>query len=188
MISPAGLLGDIGLARVAPGWGKCRICGIVCGPLRNKICYSCETKIEELGHEKIIKVPEEKKKETKRCLDCGVAIRISRRADKCKGCNRKNKQRLTKVKKIVSRRKRQQDNTKPFYESDSWRALRYQALKLYGRKCMVCFRTNVEIHVDHIKPRSKFPALELEFTNLQILCVDYNLGKSNTDEIDWRTS
>lgn len=42
------------------------------------------------------------------------------------------------------------------------------------------------MHVDHIKPRSKYPELELEFTNLQILCADCNLGKRNHDSIDWR--
>ena len=45
---------------------------------------------------------------------------------------------------------------------------------------------NVELHVDHIKPRSKHPELELDINNLQILCKDCNLGKSNTDSIDYR--
>jgi 5-methylcytosine-specific restriction endonuclease McrA len=42
------------------------------------------------------------------------------------------------------------------------------------------------LHVDHIKPRSKYPELEYEISNLQILCDDCNLGKGNRDEIDWR--
>jgi 5-methylcytosine-specific restriction endonuclease McrA len=28
--------------------------------------------------------------------------------------------------------------------------------------------------------------LALEITNLQVLCADCNIGKSNTDETDWR--
>lgn len=81
--------------------------------------------------------------------------------------------------------------TKSFYESDEWRALRYEALKTYGRKCMVCGsvphpENKVRIHVDHIKPISKFPELKLSFDNLQILCEDCNLGKSNKDCIDYR--
>lgn len=46
----------------------------------------------------------------------------------------------------------------------------------------------VKMHVDHIKPRSKFPELALVLDNLQILCEDCNLGKSNKDETDWRGS
>ena len=42
------------------------------------------------------------------------------------------------------------------------------------------------LHVDHIKPRSFFPELELVISNLQVLCADCNLGKSNFDQIDWR--
>lgn len=73
-----------------------------------------------------------------------------------------------------------------FYESPLWQALRYKIIKKYERKCMVCFRTGIELHVDHIKPISKFPELALEPENLQVLCRDCNLGKSNTDCIDWR--
>lgn len=78
-----------------------------------------------------------------------------------------------------------------FYDTDAWRSLRYEALKIYGRRCMVCGavpETGAQLHVDHIKPRSLFPELELSLANLQILCRDCNLGKSNKDSIDWRTS
>ena len=73
-----------------------------------------------------------------------------------------------------------------FYTSRPWRALRYEALRVLGRKCQCCGATGKEMHVDHIKPRSLFPALELELSNLQILCADCNLGKSNKDQTDWR--
>lgn len=55
---------------------------------------------------------------------------------------------------------------------------------------MACGRSKKEhgivIHVDHIQPRSKRPELALCFENLQLLCADCNLGKSNTDNTDWR--
>ena len=44
------------------------------------------------------------------------------------------------------------------------------------------------MHVDHIKPRSLYPDLELEFENLQVLCKYCNLEKSNKDEIDYRNN
>jgi X-X-X-Leu-X-X-Gly heptad repeat protein len=42
------------------------------------------------------------------------------------------------------------------------------------------------LHVDHIKPRSLYPARALDPENLQVLCRDCNLGKSNKDATDWR--
>jgi hypothetical protein len=76
--------------------------------------------------------------------------------------------------------------TPKFYETREWQALRYSIIKKYDRKCMVCFRTGVELHVDHIKPISKYPELALISSNLQVLCRDCNLGKGNKDSIDWR--
>ena len=73
-----------------------------------------------------------------------------------------------------------------FYESEAWQKLRYRVLAVYGRRCMCCGRTDGPMHVDHIKPRSKYPELALDFDNLQVLCEACNLGKSNTDETDWR--
>lgn len=74
-----------------------------------------------------------------------------------------------------------------FYDTKAWKALRYEVLKTYGRKCMNCGKSkDTVIHVDHIKPRSLFPHLELDFNNLQVLCQDCNEGKSNKDDTDFR--
>ena len=76
-----------------------------------------------------------------------------------------------------------------FYETREWRELRYKALVKHGAACQCCGATRsdgIKLHVDHIKPRSKFPSLQLELSNLQILCEDCNLGKSNKDQTDWR--
>ena len=97
------------------------------------------------------------------------------------------KKRIRKKTKRVKRAKRKQDT---FYDSKEWREVRYKALKLHGRQCLCCGAKppGVVLHVDHIKPRSKFPNLELDINNLQILCKDCNLGKSNYDDIDYRES
>lgn len=54
---------------------------------------------------------------------------------------------------------------KAFYTDKPWRALRYEALRVHGAKCQCCggtpASTGKPMHVDHIKPRSKFPELEL---------------------------
>ncbi|WP_374684733.1 HNH endonuclease [Scandinavium hiltneri] len=50
-------------------------------------------------------------------------------------------------------------------------------LKKYAAKCVYCGRSRrdgVKLHVDHIKPRSKYPQLALEFSNFQVLCENCN--------------
>lgn len=75
-----------------------------------------------------------------------------------------------------------------FYETRKWRELRYKTLRAQGFKCCACgaFGEGVILHVDHIKPRSTHPQLELDPLNLQVLCEDCNLGKSNAYEDDLR--
>jgi len=77
-----------------------------------------------------------------------------------------------------------------FFWSREWRTLRYKVLKHYGRRCMCCGATpedGAAIHVDHIKPRKFYPELELDASNLQVLCEECNFGKGAWDETDWRT-
>jgi hypothetical protein len=75
---------------------------------------------------------------------------------------------------------------KAFYQTREWRELRYKVLTKYGKTCQCCGETSGYIHVDHIKPRSLFPDLELDISNLQVLCEACNIGKSNQDTTDWR--
>ncbi|GIU02454.1 HNH endonuclease [Shewanella algidipiscicola] len=76
-----------------------------------------------------------------------------------------------------------------FYKSKAWLKLRLEALERYGRRCVSCgasVQTGVVLHVDHIKPRSRYPELALDINNLQILCEACNLGKMASMEQDWR--
>jgi len=73
-----------------------------------------------------------------------------------------------------------------FYNSPEWLKLRHKVLITYGPKCMLCGSVDGSMHVDHIKPRSKFPRLQLEFSNLQVLCRECNIGKGASDATDWR--
>ena len=72
-----------------------------------------------------------------------------------------------------------------FYGSWDWLRVRYVALKRWGAICMCC-GSREGIVVDHIKPRSRYPLLQLDLENLQVLCGACNRGKSNVDETDWR--
>jgi 5-methylcytosine-specific restriction endonuclease McrA len=69
-----------------------------------------------------------------------------------------------------------------------WARLRYETIAKRGNACECCGRKPPEviIHVDHIKPVSKFPDRSLDPDNLQILCADCNLGKNAIDQTDWR--
>ncbi|CAI2536690.1 HNH endonuclease [Serratia proteamaculans] len=77
-----------------------------------------------------------------------------------------------------------------FYRSSEWRSLRYQVLREQSACCACCGRSprvhGIVLHVDHILPRSKFPHFALDKSNLQVLCDDCNLAKSNTTFDDWR--
>lgn len=89
-------------------------------------------------------------------------------------------------KKLTRQTRRTYKPKDEFYDSREWLELRYKAIKLYGRKCQACGATDTQIHVDHIKPRYHFPELQLELSNLQILCRDCNFGKGAWDSTDWR--
>jgi hypothetical protein len=61
--------------------------------------------------------------------------------------------------------------------------VRFDVLKR-DRKCVLCgaapeINSEVRLHVDHIVPRSKGGSNEM--SNLQVLCSECNLGKSNRD-------
>ena len=76
-----------------------------------------------------------------------------------------------------------------FYTSRQWQRLRYKVLSKSSMSCALCGARRsdgAELHVDHIEPRSLRPDLELDVDNLQVLCKDCNLGKSNLDNTDFR--
>lgn len=70
-----------------------------------------------------------------------------------------------------------------------WLNVRYKALKNNDGRCELCGRAKgdgIILHVDHIKPKSKYPHLQYDLNNLQVLCDECNIGKSNKDDTDWR--
>lgn len=128
-------------------------------------------KLNKKGHS--ISEPAFDKKRKKR--------KVKKAKSRKKGNNGKN---------LAKRKRLEQYNNDDFYSSREWRTLRVRVLEKYECKCMMCGRSprghGIVIHVDHIKSRSKYPKLELVFENLQLLCEDCNLGKSNKYETDWR--
>ena len=103
---------------------------------------------------------------------------------------------IDNVKHIPKLRKRSKKGyamkvSNQFFASQEWKQLRYIALKNAGGCCQCCgaqSTIDLPLHVDHIKPRSRYPELELEIDNLQVLCPDCNQGKCAWDDTDWRRS
>ena len=76
-----------------------------------------------------------------------------------------------------------------FYQSKEWLELRARASEYYKGKCAMCgisAKQGAIIQCDHIKPKYRYPELALEFSNLQLLCRDCNVGKSDLFITDWR--
>lgn len=77
-----------------------------------------------------------------------------------------------------------------FYRSRAWKALRYSALRANREKhgrltCEACGSTDGPFHGDHRVPLSKDWSRRLDPSNIQIMCEACNMGKGNTDSIDW---
>lgn len=88
--------------------------------------------------------------------------------------------------RLSSSKRTSSNSIKLFMKSDDWKLLRFSVLRKYGYKCMACHKKNTELHVDHIKPVSIYPELARDINNLQVLCKDCNIGKSNLYEDDLR--
>lgn len=69
-----------------------------------------------------------------------------------------------------------------FYNSTDWISIRDRVLRERPNFCVNC-QSTVDLCVDHINPRSKFPEQALDFKNTQILCRSCNSSKSNN--LDW---
>lgn len=103
-------------------------------------------------------------------------------------CLDKNKKPLPPKRKYL-KSVAEKNKSADFYLDGKWRVLRYEVLMDRGAKCEACGSTpkdGFKMHVDHIKPRSKFPQLQYDKNNLQILCEPCNMGKGAWDETDWR--
>jgi 5-methylcytosine-specific restriction endonuclease McrA len=101
----------------------------------------------------------------------------------------KKSKRIDKVKTVKHPPAYHYKDTSIFYKSPEYRKLRYEVLAEQNGTCQLCGRTRKDgciMHLDHIVPISKDWTKRLDKDNMQILCEDCNLGKSNLDDTDWR--
>lgn len=93
---------------------------------------------------------------------------------------------MKRPKKFKPSKKQRKKGIEPFSGKDKrWQALRARVFEVYGKCCMECRSTGV-LHVDHIKPKSRYPELAYVFENMQVLCKDCNQRKSNKNCNDYR--
>ena len=72
-----------------------------------------------------------------------------------------------------------------FYASSEWKALRSVVIREDGKSCAICGRDTIDssdVTVDHILPRSKYPHLALNRSNLRVLCRSCNSAKGDAVE------
>ena len=113
---------------------------------------------------------------------------------KCPYCRKKNPLAddlavINQIKKEAKEEMRGKKKRSDIHNATTWNKLRYLVLKRDGGKCCLCGRgasDGVKLHVDHIKPVSIYPELYYDPENLQTLCEECNLGKSDLDDTDWR--
>jgi len=156
-------------------------------------CNMYRIAIKDLSHPYRLELENklERKKEAKKTKK---AKRKARRAKKLKSEKRYKRPRPA-VKRTTPRttpwvsREEWLKETDKFYASRAWKEVRYLVLRRDGAICACCgakASDGVCMWVDHIKPRSVYPELQLDPENMQVLCDDCNQGKSNYYNDDWR--
>lgn len=65
------------------------------------------------------------------------------------------------------------------FASEDWKFARAFILRKHKYQCCHCRTKTAELHVDHIIPITADWSRRLDLLNLQVLCADCNIGKSN---------
>ena len=147
-----------------------------CDPCNENDLQIVEVRIADgrIQHKKFCKV-------CRRGTFVSVKTPEQRQAEEDAGKEKLNELKANRLKKLYG---------DTFYTTPEWIALKTATVKRYGAVCMKCGAIprppGLLIHVDHIKPRSRFPELELDPENLQILCGPCNEEKSNVHFTDYR--
>ena len=87
-----------------------------------------------------------------------------------------------RVGQLAGERSQRIHDRESIYQSAEWNAARKDVIARQGKICRRCRKSifyESDLTVDHIKPRSKYPSLQLEITNLQVLCRSCNSSKGN---------
>ncbi|MCH8800562.1 MAG: HNH endonuclease [Chloroflexi bacterium] len=95
-----------------------------------------------------------------------------------------NKETESRLIELAEQRQESIDERDAFYGSSEWRAIRIEIIREQGSVCRACRRgisNEVDVTVDHIRPRSIYPKLALVKSNLRVLCRACNSAKGASD-------
>jgi hypothetical protein len=93
-----------------------------------------------------------------------------------------------RVIELADKRQKMIDEALRFYSSPEWTVIRRQVIEEEGRVCAECrkrIKNDIDLTVDHKRPRSKYPDLSLDRENLRILCRSCN-SKKGARLLDWQ--
>lgn len=92
-----------------------------------------------------------------------------------------------RTRELAEERQKRYEEEQLFYSSPEWSRLRDLVIKEEGRVCVECQRDikeDIDVTVDHIRPRSKYPDLALKRENLRVLCRQCNSRKKDREWAD----
>lgn len=160
---------------------------------RTRYCAFCREKLPDLmdhlgNHIKVEEIP-------KKCLPKWTGKNGKTKTSRERFCSKECAETL----KIVRSQKKQDSGNfwhrkvlrayraygGSFYTTFRWLRLREEAFKRYGRKCARCGVPR-DLQVDHVQARSSRRERQWDMENLQILCRQHNLEKSNVHSADYR--
>lgn len=108
----------------------------------------------------------------------GILIRVIQ--------NKKMNERMdvvnSRVEELARQRKAKIEEAKIFYSSPEWRLIRKRVIEQQGKVCQECgeiIKNDIDVTVDHIRPRSIYPEEALKLDNLRVLCRSCNSKKSD---------
>jgi 5-methylcytosine-specific restriction endonuclease McrA len=116
---------------------------------------------------------------------------MSRHTKICGGCGKRVDYNTTCSCMKRKRTKKKLNETDKLMKSARWKRKRIVIIQRDGAVCQRCLikyniinSENLQVH--HIKPRSKYPELMLEDTNLITLCKTCNLQIGIREELDFK--
>jgi 5-methylcytosine-specific restriction endonuclease McrA len=122
------------------------------------------------------------------CLAIGIGIGSIAGSIETKEWAQRRPKVSAHMEQLARNRQQRIDEANMFYASPEWRLVRDRVVQEQGRICQECGREIIDdfdLTVDHIKPRSKFPKLALDASNLHVLCRSCNSTKgASYDESD----
>ena len=115
-------------------------------------------------------------------LVCGGYLSVNAVIDfSLKDARETHRQRVNaRTLELARERENRLHEQRTFYSSPEWQMLRLQVIEQEGKRCARCgirIKVPSDVTVDHIRPRSKYPHLALDKSNLQVLCRSCNSSK-----------